>query len=331
MKTVIYSCPFVPAEWIAAHGLRPSRCLPGLEPSRSAASPAGFCPYAWSFLRAAGEAPDTDVIVFTTVCDQMRRASERVVRESGVPVFVLNVPATWQTDTARRLYSDELKRVGRFLIRLGGREPSAEALAGIMEGYDDRRAALRATRGRVSARQYSEAIARFHRDGTVDQTPLTVGDASTPGPPPQGVPVVLVGGPIVPQHFPLFDIIESAGGRVVLDGTGSGERSMPPPFDRCRLRRDPFEVLVDTYFRGIPDAYRRPNHELYEWLGCKIRERAARGVIHRSYTWCDTWRAEAQRMREWADVPVLAITTGVDREIGGHTVSRIEAFMEMLA
>ena len=331
MGTIIYSCPFVPAEWIAAHALCPSRHLPGLGPSRSVASPAGFCPYAWSFLLAAGEAPARDAIVFTTVCDQMRRASERTVRESGAPVFVLNVPATWQTNTARRLYSDELRRFGRFLVSLGGREPSAGDLAGAMGRYDDRRAALRAARGRVSARQYSEAIARFHRDGTVDRTLSRVSDADHLGASFRGVPVALVGGPMVPQHFQLFDIIESAGGRVVLDGTSSGERSMPPPLDRCKLRQDPFETLVDSYFHGIPDAYRRPNHELYEWLACRIRERAVRGVIHRSYAWCDTWRAEAQRMKEWADVPVLAITTGVDREIGGHTVSRIEAFMEMLA
>ena len=31
MKTVAYSSPFVPVEWIAAHGLRPSRM--GLRPA----------------------------------------------------------------------------------------------------------------------------------------------------------------------------------------------------------------------------------------------------------------------------------------------------------
>ena len=74
----------------------------------------------------------TDGIVVTTLCDQMRRVYDLLVRGIDTPAFLLNVPKTWQTVAAQRLYLDELKRLGRFLVRLGGRTPSDEELAKAM-------------------------------------------------------------------------------------------------------------------------------------------------------------------------------------------------------
>ena len=51
--------------------------------------------------------------------------------------------------------------------------------------------------------------------------------------------------------------------------------------------------------------------------------------MHR-YTWCDLWHAEAEHMKEWSEVPLVAITASADEQIDGHTASRIESFMEML-
>ena len=59
--------------------------------------------------------------------------------------------------------------------------------------------------------------------------------------------------------YAFFDLVERAGGRVVLDATEGGERTLPRPFDPARLAADPFEELADAYFDAIPDAFRRPN------------------------------------------------------------------------
>ena len=325
MKKLVYSCPFVPAEWIAAHGLRPSRILPGLaDASAFAGASAGVCPYAAAFLHTVCSDCEADAVVVTTACDQMRRGFEQADRAGHRPVFLLNVPTSWQTVTAQEIYISEVRRLGRFLVRLGGKEPPADDLARVMREYDAKRSLLWEARGRVSPRRYSEAIVRFHREGTVDL------DSSGPAHALRRIPVALVGGPLIPHHFQIFDLIERGGGAVVLDATESGERTMPSTFDRRMLSDDPFMALVDAYFGKIPDAFRRPNSQLYQWLKREISERGIRGIIFRYYTWCDTWHAELQRMKEWSEVPLLGISTGTDEHIDGHTTSRIESFLEML-
>ena len=325
MKTVVYSCPFVPAEWIAAHGFRPSRILPGpADALASSGASAGVCPYAGAFLHALARDGEAEAAVLTTVCDQMRRGFEQAQHEAHRPAFLLNVPSTWQTATAQQIYISEVQRLGRFLVRLGGKEPSAAELASVMADYDISRSLLRKARARLAPRRFSEAIAQYHREGTVDMP--SSDDSQTP----LGVPVALIGGPLMSHHFPIFDLIESAGGSIVLDATESGERTMPAPLNRRRLSDDPFASMVDAYFGRIPDAFRRPNDQLYDWLKREIVARGVRGIILRHYTWCDKWHAELQRMKEWSSVPVLGISAGADELADGHTASRIESFLEML-
>jgi benzoyl-CoA reductase/2-hydroxyglutaryl-CoA dehydratase subunit BcrC/BadD/HgdB len=147
---------------------------------------------------------------------------------------------------------------------------------------------------------------------------------------PRGIPVALVGGPLMSHHFSIFDVIERGGGTVVLDATESGERAMPLPMDRRSTRGDPFMTLADSYFGKIPDAFRRPNSRLYQWLERETAQRGVRGIILRYYTWCDKWHAELQRMKEWSQVPVLGVSAGAEEAMDGHTISRIESFLEML-
>ena len=263
----------------------------------------------------------------TTVCDQMRRAFDILVRGCDLPAFLMNVPNTWQNLESQRLYIDELKRLSRFLTRLGGKPPSNDTLAGIMLEYDTARASVLAARDYSSAGQYAEAIAALGRDGP-DKKPDCVTAA---GPVIDGVRLAIIGGPLMKQDFVLFDIIEKSGGRIVLDATETGERGMCPPFDRRRLRDEPLMELADAYFGGIRDASRRPNSELYTWLQRELASRKVQGIIFHRYLWCDMWHAELRRLKDWIGVPVLDIESTGDNETDRYRMeNRIRAFMEML-
>lgn len=294
-KTIVYTSPYVPAEWIAAHGLRPWRTVP-LPRVDAAVIPRleGLCPYARAFVNDVAANDEADGIVVTTVCDQMRRVFDLLVRRVNTPAFLLNVPSTWQTVAAQRLYLDELKRLGCFLVRLGGREPAREALARVMLEYDDTREDM-------------------------------VESAET-----DGMPIAVVGGPLMRRDRILFDIIVECGGRIVLDGTETGQRGRRDAFDRRALAEDPLMELARAYF-GIPDASRRPNSELYKWLKRELAQAGARGIVFHHYVWCDTWHAEFGRLKEWTDLPALKL----DSEGQGDTTivrsqNRIRAFLEML-
>ena len=385
MKTVVYSSPFVPAEWIAAHALRPIRIRPQGAPASPPAAPImGLCPYARAFMAEVtepgdathtvrGGSPDPprrsdawrpgqpaicaagretrraqsqsnaavpsahDAAVFATTCDQMRRAAEWVARSGGPPVFLMNIPATWQTPASARMYRDELLRLGRFLVSLGGTAPSRGHLAETMEAYDARRALLRGALGTLDAAQASETIARFDLGEEPGGAILLRGGSPDP---PRGKPVAIVGGPLMRGDERIFQTIAEAGGRAVLDGTESGPRTLPAPFDRRRIRDDPLMELVDAYFGAIPDAFRRPDAALYRWLEQELAASGARGIIIWRYVWCDMWAAAAARLRETtlarpatggtAGLPVLDFDVSGDEAAAARTAGRIQAFLEVL-
>jgi len=213
--------------------------------------------------------------------------------------------------------------MGRFLIGLGGKEPSDGRLADVMLEFSGLRQALLAARGTVPARAFSEAIVRFPREPLVAPGETE----STPGP--HAPRLALVGGPLSAEDFTLFDMIVEAGGRVVLDGAETGERTMPAPFDGARTEEDPLAELVRAYFGSIPDVSRRPNSGLYGWLNGEIGRRKVQGVVLVRWAWCDLWHAEVARFRERLPVPVLEIDlNGEDMVVRNRT--RVQAFMEAL-
>ncbi|MGB2862670.1 MAG: 2-hydroxyacyl-CoA dehydratase family protein, partial [Sedimentisphaerales bacterium] len=194
MKTIIYTCPYVPAEWIAAHGLRASRLLlDSVDSASMFIRTEGVCPFVRSFINEVMRNKGAGGVVVTTVCDQMRRAFDILVRKCDLPAFLMNVPNTWQSLASQKLYIDELKRLSRFLTKLGGKSPSDNTLAKIMLEYDTARASILTARDYLSARQFAEAIAAFGRDGP-DQT---INRAKDTGPQTGGVPLAMVGGPLM--------------------------------------------------------------------------------------------------------------------------------------
>lgn len=327
---VIYSCPFVPAEWIAAHGFSPLRIMPRA-PGRSdllALPGSGVCPYARAFASQAVAATGAAAIVVSTACDQMRRAADIIRMRCDTPVFVFNVPHTWRTPTAHRIYSGEIERLGRFLVRLGGSAPASEALRETVLDYDSARRAIRDAAGRLPPRQWAELLASFHAGERAQ--PIAEGAFE-----PRGVPLALVGGPMTADALGLYDLVEQAGGWIALDATETGERTLPSPIDRRLLAADPIAALCDAYFGAIPDAFRRPNSELYGWIERRIDERGIRGIVYRRCVWCDNWRAESRRMRDWAartwpGIGFLDLDAGDDGFEKARALSRLQSFMEML-
>lgn len=327
MKTVAYSSPFVPAEWIAAHGLRPARLSFGPAGDRSEIDVIhGVCPYARGFIHAALSEAQVSAVVMTTTCDQMRHAADLLRSRSDRPLFLMNVPSMWQTPAARKLYLDEIRRLGLFLLEIGGQPLRPQELTRLMLKYDHARQSVRAARPRLPAGEFARAVAAV---------PALEGPSNGPAAHLKqtgGIPLAILGGPLFETDYAVLDLVERAGGRIVLDASEGGERTMPAPFDRQRAREDPLGELVDAYFGTIPDAFRRPNSGLYEWLEREITARNVRGILFWRYVWCDVWHAELHRLREWSPVPVLDLdAAGHENGTASRTAARLEAFLEMLA
>ena len=311
---VAYASSFIPPEWIAAHGLRPERRRPGPAPEAE-----GACRFAAGF--AAGEASPA---IFATTCDPTRRAAERGPEGPGRR-FLFHVPATWQTPGAHALYRDELRRLGRFLERLGGTAPAPDALRNQMERHEAARAQLLASRERLDSRAHAEAVAHYHATGAAP--------AEIPSRPAaaRGLPLMLLGGPLRTDDLHLLDLLDRSGGWVAADATEYGEREWPRKFDRRRMKEDALGELADAYFGSIPAIFRRPNSGFFEWLAAARERIPVRGIVFVAHPWCDLWRAELPRIRETCGLPVLALHLAGEGPADGAWTTRLQAFLEMLA
>lgn len=323
MKRVGFICPFVPGEWIAAHGLQPVRFMPEtLDSSPGSRPAAGVCPFAQSLLASLEIRQDLDLIVMTSVCDQMRRTAESLALCQKVPVFFMHVPAAWKHPIAKETYLSELLRLGNTLVRLGGTAPTPQELWTVMRHTAEVRGQICSRREELSPRHFTETLIHFHENGQIP-----------PGQPQDhpsrlGVPVALLGSHQTRSFLPLFDLIQHSGGYVALDATPSGERGLPGNFGNDDL--DPLCSLANAYYETIPDAFKRPNDLLYSWLNKINPPRGVRGILLLHPTWCDLWAAEAVSIRNRTGLPVLSLDPGLDGNLDPRHTTRIEAFLEML-
>ena len=251
----------------------------------------GACHFAETFFQMAGSEA---AAVFVTSCDQMRRAADQALLHDVSDVFLMNVPATWQTPAAKRLYRSEIKRLGTFLVRIGGVPPSPDVLAAEMR----HRACLR-----------MESLSNCVSDEDITKIPLAI-----------------VGESLLPSNRELIDLIGSSGCRVALDATSNGERI--PFLDEAQMGEDPFAAMIDGYFNCAIDVFQRPNTRMYGWLRQRVSERGIRGLILWHYSWCDLWRAEAGRLRDEFHLPILHLEAGGTMTSSMKT--RMEVFLEIL-
>lgn len=327
---VFYASPWVPAEWIKAHGLEP-RGVWYAEGFASQPLPlaAGACAFAEALMELAERHPGSAVI-FTTHCDQLRRGFDAAASLTKCPLFLFNLPATWQTAVAAKLFTAELERLGRFLVELGGRAPSSDGLNQVLNEWQAARSSLLKAAARLPARQFAEALARFYGDG-----PAGVAEDARQTRA-EGVPLALLGGPLPRSRWQLLDIIENAGGRVVLNATEPGERNLwheSPPSSRVGssgANGGPLDSLVRNYLDHCIDVFQRPNTRLYDWLREHLAARKARGIVLWHYVGCDLWRAEAQPLREAFGLPVLLLDADEAAADSLRNAGRIQAFVESL-
>jgi hypothetical protein len=348
---VFITSPWVPAEWIKAHGLEP-RGVWYAENFGCRAQPlgAGVCAFANAAVRLAEERADV-AVVFTTHCDQLRRGFDAVTGRSFPRTFLFNLPATWQTPAASRIFSGEMERLGRFLLQLGGRAPSSEELMRIVAHYAAGRKMLLDCGQDCPAQQYAEAVARFHWDGAATAPPRgadAMAHAAATGCPRSAAALALVGGPLLREHWIVFETIANAGGCVVLNATEAGERSLweasrgpaANPHSAAEAGgggKQPAEhagramqALAREYLEHCVDVFQRPNSRLYDWLRGRLTARRVQGILLWHHVGCDLWRAETQSMREAFGLPVLTLEATESPSALLREQGRVEAFVEAL-
>jgi benzoyl-CoA reductase/2-hydroxyglutaryl-CoA dehydratase subunit BcrC/BadD/HgdB len=275
--------------------------------------------------------------VFSSHCDQLRRSFDALPAPQRDRAFLFNLPATCQSHLAEKMYRAELLRLGEFLVRFGGRQPSDLELRTAIEKGQQSRAELNQRIVSLRGRELAESLADYFAFGTgAGPRALAQSPSAEWG---ESIPLALVGGPLLQSHWHIFDTIERLGGQVVLLATEPGERNLwnesvdtqrESASDGALSSEKMIEALVRSYVTNTVEVYQRPNTRLYSWLGERLRSRGVQGILLWQYTWCDLWRAEAQSLKEAFKLPVLQFDADT---IGAPMLARsgrIEAFMESL-
>ncbi len=277
-----------------------------------------------------------DVIIVPHACDSLQGLGSLLLDfvRPRQPVFPLYLPRG-RRESDLQFLADECRALYGKLAEATGRTPSEAELMesirreeeadGLLAELHRRRRTLPLTDlafyRLVRAREYLPAgefaaLARAALD-------------APPADPRAGIPILLSG--IVPEPMALLDAIAEMGGTVVADDLACCGRRLYPPGTSL----DPFRRMAERILNGPPDPTRgSPIAERLRHLVGMARETGARGVVFYDVKFCEPELFDLPLLRrglQEAGLPSVHIEVDLNDPLSGQTLTRIEAFLEMVA
>jgi benzoyl-CoA reductase/2-hydroxyglutaryl-CoA dehydratase subunit BcrC/BadD/HgdB len=149
---------------------------------------------------------------------------------------------------------------------------------------------------------------------------------SVPAP---GIPLVISG--IVPEPGDALDALERMGARIAADDLACGTRRLYPP----GTSEEPFARMAESILAAPPDPTRgSPLAARLARLLDLARAAGARGVIFYDVKFCEPELFDLPVLRQGlhaAGLPSLAVEVDLNEPLSQQLLTRLEAFVEMLA
>jgi benzoyl-CoA reductase/2-hydroxyglutaryl-CoA dehydratase subunit BcrC/BadD/HgdB len=239
--------------------------------------------------------------------------------------------------SARRFVTAELRRLAADLAAFTGAAVDDQRLRQAIEIHRDidrLRATLLDNRGRfgLDDRGLYRLLRRGEYLWPADHLAELEAVAATmaPGPMQPGLPVLVTG--IVPEPMSFLDALSDAGAWLAADDYAAiGRRVIrhqPSSLD------DPFEALAELYFSAPPCSTRQSDQAARaDHLEAMLDASGALGVIIHTVKFCEPELFDVPVIRRrlaHRGVPMLQLESELELELSGQTVTRIEAFVEML-
>lgn len=311
---------------------------PGVDASHAAAH---LQPYvcsivgnALSFLLSGG-LEVADILVVPHACDSLQGLGSILLDfiQPRQPVFPFYLPRG-RRESDLEFLAEECRALYRGLAEVTGQAPAEEVLLECVrrEEEADRLLADLHRRRRtlplsdlafyrlVRAREYlpAEAFADLARAALEEP----------PADPRDGVPILLSG--IVPEPMALLDAISEMGGIVVADDLACCGRRLYPPGQSP----EPFRRMAERILNAPPDPTRgSPIRERLEHLVRMARQTGARGVVFYDVKFCEPELFDLPLLRrglQEAGLPSVHIEVDLNDPLSHQTLTRIEAFLEMV-
>ncbi len=361
-------CEFTPRELLLAAGAVPV-CLCGGSaktiPAAEEYLPANLCPLIKStfgyhvqhsnpFLEMA------DLVVAETTCDGKKKMYE-LMAESR-PMYVLELPQKAADPDAQEHWLRELEKLRSFLEQRFQTQITDDKLRQAITVMNRERALRRELAALLKAdsppltgrqlldfkssisgiaedfRQYERALAKFRGLGPT----ATAGTNAGPLEWRHGlvaaecraasrVRVLLTGVPTVPGAERVVELIEAAGGLVVVMENCTGLKPILEDVDETAA--NPLRAIAEKYFH-LPCSVMTRNDRRLDSLRRLAKEYRPECVIELIWQACLTYDVESHRIRRLADeqlgLPYLRIETDYSPSDSARITVRVEALLELV-
>ena len=344
---------YVPEEIIYAAGAIPL-CLShggGLREANAGLSvmPLVICPFARSQIgeRLLKENPYynmMDMLVAPITCQHLKKVAEIWEYHGDLKIFKLGIPHQHANDFELEYFTHRLIVLKDRLQEFTGNEITDKKLGDAINLYNRMRELLR----KISLlRRDSDSVmsgldfiklnhASFYADpvfmvGVLESLYHELKDKQQDKE--IGPSRILLIGPNISNHdYMVVELIEEAGGKIVIEEICEGLRYY---WNSIENKGNLFQSLAKGYLMDrVPCAFMRNSAKKRLDFALKlIKEFSVSGVIWYELLCCETYDSEsyffAQRMREH-NIPVLIIESDYGLAATGQLKTRIEAFMEIL-
>ncbi len=345
-------CHFVPEELVRAAGAVPFRLCGGSHAASKMVDhllPGRFCPLVkatWGWSMTKDDLWERlQAIISPTTCDAKLKLGELLAQDR--PVWMLEVPATTETPQSRRLWFDSLQHLRRKLEGLTGQKVTAARLKEAVEAADSKREVIRGLYrlslepdpplwGReillVASLSFMDDPERWltQAHALLEAARSKVDRSATPCRRPR---LLLTGLPTAWPYFKLPRLMESVGGRMVVDEVCFGTKTM---WDAI----GPVSGGVTAQLSRIANGYLAhacacfsPNLGRLAKLRQFIREFNVEGVVYTTLPGCQVYGMETPRIKQALEddgMPMLIIESDYGQEDWGPLSIRMEAFLELV-
>ena len=285
-----------------------------------------------------------DMIVSPIACLHLQKLAEIIEYNGNIEIFKLGIPRLATSDADLKYYADRIEALKNKLEEFTGNKITSDKIRSAIELCNKMRELLkqislmrRSSPAPISAIDFVKLNhASYYADPVfmVEVLESTLNELNKE----QKAAVVnaprllLIGPNIANGDYKIMELIEEAGGDIVIEEVCEGIRSYWQPVES---KGDPIESLAKAYLRQrVPCGYMTSSTKTRLDFALKlIKDFTVSGVIFYNLLGCETYDAESyfftQKMEE-NKIPTLVLESDYGMADIGQIKTRIEAFMEML-
>jgi len=342
---------YMPEELILACGAIPLGIIRGGDHAMVEAAGAYICRWIDPFCRAqigygtSGEDPYyniIDLLVVPVTDNNIRAISDILAYNTNINIYPFGVPHK-KDESSLKYYLTKLERLKKKLEDFTGVEITESKLQEAIRLCNRERELLR----EISLMRKSESLPLNSRDFIalnhasfiadkefmVDLLESLVKELRKQAPGSRNGPRVLLTGSTLAQgDYKVPDIIEEAGGRVVMEEFAEGIR---PYWEEVKPDGDLMKNLADSYFmQRVPPAWFRPGRERLNFLVDLARDFHVDGVIWYHLMYRNSYKIESYYfpdiLKRETGLSMLTVESDYDATETGPLQTRIETFIETI-